>query len=239
MPASLIPHLVRLCHALGDPARDLVIHGEGDASCKVDGKSFMIKASGQALETLDAEGLAHVSFGPLLELVEGRPNANGQQIRQHLQAACAPGAPQPSAEAFFHAVLLDLPGVKFVAHTHPTHVAGIMSSPKAELFANVRLFPHQAVLCGPRSLFVPYMDPGLPLAVELRWRLEQYMNQYGDPPSTVMLANHGMIALGATAEGVLSAMTMTQKAAQAFLTAQACGGAIPIPEEHVLRILGK
>jgi ribulose-5-phosphate 4-epimerase/fuculose-1-phosphate aldolase len=71
----------------------------------------------------------------------------------------------------------------------------------------------------------------------LRYRLETYMNQYGDPPSTILLGNHGMIALGGTTTAVLASTAMTQKAARAYMTAQSCGGALALPDEHVERLI--
>ncbi|HUO10332.1 MAG TPA: class II aldolase/adducin family protein [Phycisphaerae bacterium] len=234
---SIIPDLLAFAHALGDPLNEYVIHNEGDCSAKVDDKTFLLKASGQHLLTATEDSFVPLTFEPLLALVSKKPNANRTAVNDCLRAASPPNAPMPSKEAFFHAVLLDLPGIKFIGHTHPTYVAGIMASPKAEAFATVRLFPQQVQLCGPRSLFVPYMDPGLPLAVELRYRLETYMNQYGDPPSTILLGNHGMIALGPTTTDVLAATAMTQKAARAYATAQSCGGALSLPDDHIQRLI--
>ncbi len=224
MSLQVYPELLKLAHSLGDPLKEFVIHGEGDCSARVDGKSFLLKVLGKHLHGAREEDFVPLAFEPLLELVSKKPNANAAVVADCLRSACPPKSPTPSKEAFFNAVLLDLPGVKFIGHTHPTYVAGIMASPKAEAFAAMRLFPQHVQLCGPRSLYVPYMDPGLPLAVELRYRLENYMNQWGDPPLTILLGNHGMIAMGPTSEAVLAATGMMQKAARSYVTAQSCGG---------------
>jgi rhamnose utilization protein RhaD (predicted bifunctional aldolase and dehydrogenase) len=237
MTHRLAPELLRFAHALGDPAREFVIHGEGDCSAKVDPKTFLLKSANKHLYTAREEDFVPMAFEPLLELVAAKPNARGAAVTDCLHAASTPRTAAPSKEAFFHAVLLDLPNVNFIAHTHPTYVAGVMASPRAEAFAAMRLFPQHVALCGPRSLYVPYMDPGLPLAVELRYRLENYMNQWGEAPLTILLGNHGMIALGATTEAVLAATGMMQKAARAYVTAQSCGGAIALPEGDVERLM--
>jgi rhamnose utilization protein RhaD (predicted bifunctional aldolase and dehydrogenase) len=236
MPHRVAPELLKFAHTLGDPAKEYVIHGEGDCSAKVDPKTFLLKAAGRHMHSAREEDFVPMAFGPLLEMVASKPNARGPAIDECLRSAAPPKSAPPSREAFFHAVLLDLPNVNFIGHTHPTYVAGVMASPKAEAFAVTRLFPQQVQLCGPRSLFVPYMDPGLPLAVELRYRLEGYMNQWGDAPMTILLANHGMIALGPTSEAVLAATGMMQKAARAYVTAQSCGGAVTLPEADVERL---
>ncbi len=236
-PHRIMPELLKFAHQLGEPEREYVIYGEGDCSARVDSKTFLLKAAGRHLVGVQEDDFVPMAFEPLLELVTRRPNARPPEVEKCLEAAAARRHVAPSKEAFFHAVLLDLPNVHFIAHTHPTFVAGILASPKAEAFAAMRLFPAHVHLCGPRSLFVPYMDPGLHLAVELRIRLENHMNQYGDPPVTIMLANHGMIALGKTVEGALAATGMTQKAARAYVTAQSCGGAVPLPEADVTRLM--
>ena len=42
---------------LGDPARDLVILGEGNTSARADGNTFFVKASGKELGTADENSL--------------------------------------------------------------------------------------------------------------------------------------------------------------------------------------
>jgi rhamnose utilization protein RhaD (predicted bifunctional aldolase and dehydrogenase) len=237
MPHRIIPDLLKFAHQLGDPGREFVIFGEGDCSARVDSKTFLVKAQGRHLHNVAENDFVPMAFEPLLDLVASRPNARPAEIAKCLDAASGRKNLAPSKESFFHAVLLDLPNVQYIAHTHPTYVAGILASPKAEAFSAMRLFPAHVTLCGPRSLYVPYMDPGLALAVELRYRLENHMNQYGDPPVTILLANHGMIALGATPDAALAATEMTQKAALAYVSAQACGGAIPLPELDVARLV--
>ncbi len=236
MSHRVVPELLKFAHALGDPAKEYVIYGEGDCSVRVDSKTFLVKGAGRYMHSVREEDFVSMAFGPLLEMVAAKPNARGNVVDECLRTASGGKGMAPSREAFFHAVLLDLPNVNFIGHTHPTCVAGVMASPRAEAFASTRMFPQHVQLCGPRSLFVPYMDPGLPLAVELRYRLEGYMNQWGDAPMTILLANHGMIALGPTSDAVLAATGMMQKAALAYVTAQSCGGAVTLPETDVERL---
>jgi rhamnose utilization protein RhaD (predicted bifunctional aldolase and dehydrogenase) len=237
MPHRILPELLSLSRTIGDPVKELVIHNEGNTSAKVNAERFYVKGTGRVLFTARAEDFAEVGFAPLLELVERKPNASPQQIRECLQSALTPGDPAPSRESFTHALLLSLPGIRFVAHTRPTYLNGVMASPRAEAFATTRLFPDHVILCGPRSLYVPYMDQGLKIAVEMRWRLEEYMNQYGEPPITILLGNYGMIALGQTSDQVLAATAMMQKASRIYVAAQQCGGVMAMPEEHIEKVL--
>jgi hypothetical protein len=58
------------------------------------------------------------------------------------------------------------------------------------------LFPDEAVVCGPVPLFVPYGEPGLPLGRIMLERFEAFLDEHGAPPRLVLLANHGIVALG-------------------------------------------
>ncbi|MFN8560727.1 MAG: hypothetical protein U0703_03640 [Anaerolineae bacterium] len=61
--------------------------------------------------------------------------------------------------------------MRVIGHTHPLAVNAILCSDRAEQFATNRMFPDEAVLCGPRSVLVPYVDPGLPLSLAIRDRV--------------------------------------------------------------------
>jgi rhamnose utilization protein RhaD (predicted bifunctional aldolase and dehydrogenase) len=99
-----------------------------------------------------------------------------------------------------------------------------MCSPRARDFAERRLFPDEVVCCGPASVFVPYTDPGIPLARELRERTNLFIQNHKIMPRLIALQNHGIIALGATPESVLSCLLMAAKAAEVFVGSAALGG---------------
>jgi rhamnose utilization protein RhaD (predicted bifunctional aldolase and dehydrogenase) len=139
----------------------------------------------------------------------------------------------------FHAWLLTLPGVNFVGHTHPTYVNSILCSPRAATFAKRRLFPDEVVCCGPESVFVPYSDPGLKLAQAIREAVESYRRRSGLVPRLILLQSHGLIALGATPNGVLAATLMAAKAAQITLGAAALGAPRYLSTADVDRIAGR
>jgi ribulose-5-phosphate 4-epimerase/fuculose-1-phosphate aldolase len=62
-------------------------------------------------------------------------------------------------------------------------------------------------------VFVPYTDPAPRLVQEIRKRTEVFISIYQRPSRIVLLENHGIITLGKTAEAVLAAMLMAEKAA--------------------------
>jgi rhamnose utilization protein RhaD (predicted bifunctional aldolase and dehydrogenase) len=100
----------------------------------------------------------------------------------------------------------------------------VLCSPRARDFAERRLFPDEVVCCGAASVFVPYTDPGIPLAREIKERTLLFLKQFGHTPRLILLQNHGLIAIGPTPEAVLSCIRMATKAAEIFVGAAALGG---------------
>ena len=141
-----------------------------------------------------------------------------------------------SIEALFHAYLLSLPGIQFVGHTHSVAVNAILCSPLAERFAAGRIFPDEVVCCGPRSVFVPYMDPGLKLAQTIREQTLKFIDEQAAPPRVILLKSHGIITLGSSPEAVKAAMYMAVKAASIFAGAAALGGPVFMSEAEIERI---
>lgn len=239
MPAALetLLDLVAMSRRLADPALDYVILGEGNTSAAVDDESFFVKASGVSLREIDEAGFVRVRRGPVLELLE-REQVTDDEIREGMQAARmdATSPVRPSVETLFHAYLLSLPGIRFVGHTHPTPVNAVLCSRGAEQAVSGRLFPDEIVCCGPAPVWIPYTDPGQPLARELRARTERYLQDHGAPPRILLMQNHGLIAIGRTPAEVESATAMYVKTARILLGAAALGGPNFLTPDNVRRI---
>jgi rhamnose utilization protein RhaD (predicted bifunctional aldolase and dehydrogenase) len=228
-----IEQLLELSHELGREERGLAILGEGNTSTRLDETTFAVKASGSNLGSLTEAGVSACRLADVLALFE-REGISDDEIDEALLAArLNPEARKPSTEALFHAYLLTLPEVEFVGHTHPVSVNGILASPRAREFAEKRLFPDDIVCCGPASAFVPYVNPGVPLARAIRAEVEAFQHSYGRPPRVILLQNHGLIALGKTPQAVLATTLMAQKSAQIFLGAAALGGPNFLTQEQV------
>ncbi len=136
-----------------------------------------------------------------------------------------------------HAYLLGLPGVSMVGHTHPTALLSLLCLEGCAEMARQRLFPDEVVCCGPAAAFVPYVDPGLPLARAIKASVELYVAEHGAVPKTIWLANHGLIALGLTEQEVESATRMSVKAARVWLSALSAQRPIqPLALEQIERI---
>ena len=54
----------------------------------------------------------------------------------------------------------------------------------------------------PESLWIPYVDPGFRLAVEVKESLKSYQEERGKYPEIVFLQNHGMIVAGEDPERI-------------------------------------
>lgn len=224
-PRAETKPLLDLSHELGREERQLALLGEGNTSARVgDGATFLVKASGAVLATLEAGGLVECHADRLLPLLDQLGLDDAAVDEALLAARVDPAARKPSVEAVFHAYLLSLPGVAFVGHTHPVSVNQILCSRHARTFARRRLFPDEIVCCGAESVFVPYTDPGLVLARAIRTAVRAYIRRLARPPRVILLENHGFIALGPTPAAVLAATLMGAKAAAIFAGAAALGG---------------
>jgi rhamnose utilization protein RhaD (predicted bifunctional aldolase and dehydrogenase) len=229
--------LVDLTRTLGKPENDYVIIGEGNTSCVIDDASFYVKASGNQINNITENGFVAVNFAPILELIDNPPATMTEQ-KAIMQSARVDQSNEvrPSVEVTFHAMLLKECGVQFIGHTHPTAINQIMCSTHAADFALKRRFPDEVVLCGPQSVLVPYVDPGLPLAIVMRDKVREYMDKNGEAPKVILLENHGVIALGDTPSEILNIMAMVVKGAKIFAGALMIGSPTFMTDEDIWHI---
>lgn len=227
--------IVALSRALGDPARELAILGEGNTSLRSGEATMLVKASGASLATLTAADFVDVELAPLLALLDD-PAADDAGVAEAFAAVEARTGRRPSVEAMLHAVCLERGGAGAVGHTHPVPVLALLCSPHAQALATHMLFPDQIVVLGRHPLFVPYVDPGLALARRVRDDLASHVARHGEPPRAIYLGNHGLFALGRTPEHVLQVTAMAVKASRVLAGALAAGGATPLSEADADRI---
>jgi rhamnose utilization protein RhaD (predicted bifunctional aldolase and dehydrogenase) len=237
MKTKILEQLMTLSKNLGDPANDYVILAEGNTSARVDDETFWVKASGTQLRTIDYPNFVQVRFAPTLALLEAS-DLDDQAVKDGLNAAKADPSVtvHPSVETILHALALQLDGVNFVGHTHPTAINALTCSVGFEKAVGGRLFPDEIVICGPAPVVIPYTDPGLPLARKARDLINQYLDDYQEVPKLILMQNHGMIALGRTAEQVENITAMAVKAARILLGTYAIGGPHFLSEYDVNRI---
>jgi len=196
--------------------------------------AFWVKASGVTMSGIGPEGFVRVDRDAIRANLD--KELDDDAVRDVLRQSCteATETRMPSVETFMHAYLLSLPGVDVVGHTHPDDLLPILCRPDAALQAGRRYFPDEVVCCGPSSAFVPYCDPGLPLARAIRDAVIEHTRKEGQLPRTIWLGHHGLIALGTNPREVVAATLMTAKAAR--LRWRSMFVATPLPKHAVKRI---
>jgi len=231
--------LLILSRHLGDSAHDWAVLGEGNTSAKIDDETFLVKASGSMLATLTRDQVCQARFAPLLEALDSDQTYSDSEVKDLLLGSVVGGdGRMPSVETLFHAYLLSLPDVAFIGHTHVTTINGILCSEAGwKLMQNGgRMFPDEIVVCGVAPCCVPYVDPGLPLAREVRSQTEAFIDKYGTYPKTIYMQNHGFIALGKSAKEIEAVHMMADKSARVLLGTMNFGGPKWFSEETVRRI---
>lgn len=232
---TIFNELLTLCHQLGASEHKLAILSEGNTSTVVDDETFLIKASGCRLATMQAKHLVRVRFRDILSIIDLR--LSDDETTEALQRAkVEKTALKPSVESTFHGWLLKQEGIRFVAHTHPTGVCKILCSDNASDFANRRIFPDEIVCCGPKSLLIDYVDPGTELARAIQNGWNSFVEENGFMPKVILIRNHGLITVGGSASLALSATLMAAKAAEIFAGAKALGNIVFMDEKEIKRI---
>jgi rhamnose utilization protein RhaD (predicted bifunctional aldolase and dehydrogenase) len=166
-----------------------------------------------------------------------QPDMSEQAIEDGLRAAQVdPKASKPSIETLLHAICLTQGQAKFVGHTHAEAVMHLLCSGHgAEPFLQ-HLFPDAVVVCGRVPMVVPYVDPGMPLAVAFRRSLDRYLQEHATPPKLVLMLNHGIVALGQSATEVLNITMMAQKWARVLAGTMALGQPTFLPPDSVKKL---
>ncbi len=139
---------------------ELVLHGGGNTSVKVEEKDFFgepvslcyVKGSGWDLATIEREGFSPVRMSALLKMAELPAMTDSDMVLQQRAAMTNPNAPAASIEAILHAIL----PFTFVDHSHANAIAALTCSKDGE--ARVK------EVFGQRVIIVPYVMPGFILA---------------------------------------------------------------------------
>jgi rhamnose utilization protein RhaD (predicted bifunctional aldolase and dehydrogenase)/NAD(P)-dependent dehydrogenase (short-subunit alcohol dehydrogenase family) len=191
VPTAAIEELIGVARRFG---RDVEYSraGGGNASVKVDGVLY-IKPSGIPLAELTPDVLVPLDMAPLLALLETPADAGQRGTDAVMRVAATArlaeaGGRRPSVELLFHALMPE----RFVVHTHPIVLNAVTCNRDgADLAA--RLF-------GDRVLWIPYTDPGLPLARAIAAARAVHEARTGAPaPHITLMQNHGIVVAGDTA----------------------------------------
>ena len=214
-----VEELIGLSNRFGsDPM--FVRAGGGNSSVKANGVLW-IKPSGVPLATLAADDLVPLDRAVLLALLERDPASLPREVDPVMataaEARLAPAhGRRQSVELLFHALLPE----RFVLHTHPILVNAVTCNSDGPALA-ARLF-------GDRAVWVPYTDPGLPLAHAILGARAAFEARIGRPaPAITLLGNHGLIVGGDTAADIAAATAWLVGAIEAELAHHPAG---PLPD---------
>lgn len=225
-PPGLLEAVAELSRRFGsDP--EFTRGGGGNTSAKADGVLW-IKPSGVALAGLTPGSLLPLALEPLLAMLapDAPPEPPGSDpvLRVGMAARLdARDARRPSVEALFHALLPD----PIVVHTHPTLVNAVTCARRGEEVARE--------LFGDEALWVPYVDPGLPLARRIAEERAAFVARTARPaPAVLLLGNHGLVVTGSSAEAVVErtqrVMATLRAGVGALDPGLEAGGAPSVPE---------
>ncbi len=166
---------------------DLVLHGGGNTSVKIEQRNFFgetesllyVKGSGWDLATIEAAGFPAVKMDVLLKMAQLKALSDSDMVRLQRTAMLDPAAPNPSVEAILHALI----PFTFVDHTHADAVVTLSNTPQGEQVLRE--------LYGERMLIFPYVMPGFVLARDIYRRTRDIdWSRYDG----IILLHHGVFS---------------------------------------------
>lgn len=192
---------------------DLVLHGGGNTSVKVDrvwpdGKTrrtLHVKGSGWDLATIEAPGLPALALDPLLKARKFDSLSDPEMVKFLRDNLLDGSAPNPSVETLLHAFIPD----RFVDHTHAVPSLVLANQPNAEEICKE--------IYGNRVAFVPYVMPGYDLSIEAAKIVDAHPDAQG-----LFLKNHGLFSYGPTAKIAYERMVEFVTIAEEHLARKDC-----------------
>ena len=195
---------------------DLVLHGGGNTSVKLDGhdgtKILHIKGSGWDLETIESPGLPAVRLEPLLAKRDCAPMSDSEMVALLRANLLDANAPTPSVEALLHAFLPHA----YVDHCHASAILALADQP--DMRESVKR------LYGVQLAYVPYVMPGYDLSIEA----DRVYREAAAGCEGLWLQNHGLFTFGETARESYERMVKFVTIAEEELTRT--GAALDAPE---------
>ena len=190
--------------------KDLVLHGGGNTSLKLDepneagsrSPALFVKGSGWDLENIEAAGFSTLRLDILLELAQREKLSDSEMIQQQRGAMLDRNGPNPSVESILHAII----PLRFVDHTHADAVLAIMNTEKGEELIK-RIY-------GDSILIIPYVMPGFKLA---RMVYERTRNIDWSRYEGLMLMHHGVFTFSDNGHESYSRMIRLASDAETYL----------------------
>lgn len=167
---------------------DYVQGGGGNMSAKLADGTLLIKASGIAFKDMRPDhGLVVLDPAPLREYLaehaSGGPYPSEAESGALLKQCTRDHDTRPSMEAWFHVLLRT-----YMLHTHSVYANIVTCAAEGE--ALVRELFHETDL---RTLWIPYVNPGIGLGIEVYKAVDVYQGTHDRAPDVIFLQNHGVI----------------------------------------------
>ncbi|MGI5173316.1 class II aldolase/adducin family protein [Treponema sp. OMZ 840] len=237
---SIEKELISLSQRLGCPEKEMAIIGEGNTSALLGDGTYLLKASGFELSSIDERGFVLMYLDKILKLLEKESISENELKLYFQEAKVVPSDKRrPSVEALLHAVCLSYEGITFVGHTHPVYINSLTCATSFPENLQGRMYPDEIVLLGIDSVYVPYTDPGIPLAKELKQKIDTFIIEHKSIPKSIYLQNHGFVAIGGSAKEVEHITLTAEKAARVRLGACLAGGIHALDRKTVTHIWGR
>jgi ribulose-5-phosphate 4-epimerase/fuculose-1-phosphate aldolase len=170
--------------------------GGGNTSVKFENGLMAIKASGYRLSDItEGDGYVMVDYNEVRRFYKEADPFKGRELESAMvkRATRQPEGKEglrPSVEVGFHALLSD-----FVIHIHSAYAAIVVCNEDGE--------SQMRELLGGKDygfIFVPYINPGFELSLEIMRRADEYEKTNGRAPEAIFMKNHGLVVHSDSAE---------------------------------------
>lgn len=182
-------------------SKDLVLHGGGNTSVKIDGTLY-VKGSGWNLDTIEKGGFSPVDLTALIEMASRESLTDTQMVKEQRAAMSDQIFPNPSIEAILHAII----PFDFVDHTHADAVVTLTNTPNGKELMEE--------LYGENMLLIDYVMPGFELARHI-YTVTQNIDW--EKLEGIILLNHGVFTFDNDAKRAYEKMIAIVTRAEKYL----------------------
>jgi len=165
-----------------------------------------VKASGSDLATITPAGFTALRLDEILPLAQRDSMTDEEMVAYLARCQHAPSMPRPSIETLLHAFVPHA----HVDHTHPDAIGAIVGTVDGERLA------HECF--GADAVWIPYLRPGFALSKLVAEAVAAHAEA-----KVVLLAKHGLVTWGDTAEQSYAATLEAINRAAAFIADRTAG----------------
>lgn len=196
--------------------RTIVNFGGGNTSVKTvetdhtgrETKVLWVKGSGSDLATIVPGGFTGLRLDEIIPLLERDAMTDEEMVAYLARCQLDPSMPRPSIETLLHAFVPH----PHVDHTHPDSIGALVGTVDGERLA--------AECFGADAVWIPYIRPGFALSKLVAEAVAEHPEA-----RMVLLAKHGLVTWGETAEASYVATLEAINRASAFIAEQTQGKA--------------